>query len=179
MKTLVIVAHPSLEQSRANAALIQELNQYDNIDFHYLYGEYPDLNIDIEREQQLLIKYDRIVLQFPMYWYSTPPLFKKWLDEVWLYGWAFGSGGDHLKGKEFIVATTVGGRKQDYLSSGRFEFTVNEFLRPIEVTIKYTDAIYLPPFVSYDALEATDEQLKSEAAKYVEHIRASAESLMN
>lgn len=47
MKTLVIVAHPSLEQSRANHALIQELSLHDNIDIHNLYGEYPDGNIDI------------------------------------------------------------------------------------------------------------------------------------
>jgi len=179
MKTLVIVAHPSFEQSRANRTLIQELKQYDNIDVHYLYGEYPDLNIDIEREQQLLVKYDRIVLQFPLYWYSTPPIFKKWFDEVLTYGWAYGTGGDNLKGKEVVIATTAGGSQKDYLPSGHYEFTVNEFLRPLEVSIKYTKAIYLPPFVAYDAMEATDEQLKLEAQKYAAHIRASAETLIN
>ena len=50
MKILVIVAHPSMEQSRANRALIQELNQHENIDVHSLYGEYSDWNIDVERE---------------------------------------------------------------------------------------------------------------------------------
>ncbi|WP_409174071.1 NAD(P)H-dependent oxidoreductase [Brevibacillus fortis] len=179
MKILVIVAHPSMEQSRANRALIQELNLHENIDVHSLYGEYSDWNIDIEREQQLVTKYDRIVLQFPLFWYSTPPLLKKWFDDVLTYGWAYGSEGDHLKGKEFIVATTVGGSEQDYRSSGNFEFTVSEFLRPIQMTVQYTGAIYLPAFIVHDASEATDEQLKLEAHRYVEHIRASTEVLVS
>ncbi|MEK8130701.1 NAD(P)H-dependent oxidoreductase [Paenibacillus filicis] len=179
MKILVITAHPSLDQSRANRALIQELSLHDNIDVHNLYEEYPNWTIDIEREQQLLTKYDRIVLQFPLFWYSTPPLLKKWFDDVLAYGWAFGTGGDHLKGKEFIVATTAGGSEQDYRPSGKYGFMVNEFLRPLQVSVQYISALYLPPFVAYDAIEATDEQLNLEARKYAEHIRASAEALVD
>ncbi|MED4749827.1 NAD(P)H-dependent oxidoreductase [Brevibacillus choshinensis] len=178
MKTLVIVAHPSLEQSRANHALIQELSLHDNIDIHHLYGEYPDGNIDIEREQQLLDKYDRIVLQFPLFWYSTPPLLKKWFDDVLTYGWAFGSEGDHLKGKEFIVATTAGASERSYRSGGSNEYTISELMRPLELSVKYTGAIYLPAYVVYDTMEVADEQLKLEARKYTEHIRASAEKLI-
>ncbi|RXZ83790.1 general stress protein [Paenibacillaceae bacterium] len=179
MKTLVIIAHPSLEQSRANRALIQELSLHDNIDVHNLYREYPDWTIDIEREQQLLIKYDRIVLQFPLYWYSTPPLLKKWFDDVLTYGWAFGTEGNHLKGKEFIFAATAGASEQSYRSGGRNEYTISEFLKPYEVSVKYTGAVFLPAFVAYNTLEATDEQLKLDARKYVEHIRASEEVLVD
>ncbi|WP_042167629.1 NAD(P)H-dependent oxidoreductase [Paenibacillus gorillae] len=178
MKTLVIVTHPSLDQSRANRALIDELSQHNNIDVHNLYEEYPNLDINIEKEQQLLSQYDRVVLQFPLFWYSTPPLLKKWFDEVLTYGWAYGTGGDKLQGKEFIVAVTAGGSEHNYRSTGHYEFTINEFLRPLEISIKYTGAVYLPAFVIYDTLEATDDQLKSEALKYAEHIRASADVLV-
>jgi glutathione-regulated potassium-efflux system ancillary protein KefG len=178
MNILVIAAHPSLEESRANRALIQELRLHDNIKVHDLYGEYPNWTIDIEREQQLLLKYDRIVFQFPFYWYSTPPLLKKWFDEVLTYGWAYGTGGDHLKGKEFIVATTAGGSEQDYRSDGSYEFTISEFLRPIQVSIKYVDGVQLPTFVQYDTLESKDEQLNLEARRYLEHVHASAEALV-
>jgi len=179
MKILVIVAHPSLEESRANRALIQELGQHDSIDIHNLYGEYPDWTFDIEREQQLLTKYDRIVLQFPLFWYSTPPLLKKWLDEVLAYGWAFGSGGDHLKGKEFILAITAGASERGYRLGGKHQYTISEFMKPLQVSINYTDAVYLPAFVVYNTLEATDEELNLEAHKYVEHIRAAAEILVD
>ncbi|WP_028563610.1 NAD(P)H-dependent oxidoreductase [Paenibacillus pinihumi] len=179
MKTLVIVTHPFLKDSRANNALIQELNLHENIDVHNLHEEYPDWSIDIEKEQQLLVKYDRIVLQFPLYWYSAPPLLKKWFDEVLTYGWAFGSEGNHLKGKEFILATTAGASEQSYRSGGSNEYTISEFLRPFEVSIKYTSAVFLPAFVVYGTMEATDEQLKLDARKYVEHITASAEALVD
>ncbi|NEW09712.1 general stress protein [Paenibacillus sp. SYP-B3998] len=179
MKILVIVAHPSLEQSRANRALIQELSLDDNIDVHNLYGEYLDWTIDIDREQQLLTKYDRIVFQFPLFWYSTPPLLKKWFDDVLTHGWAHGTGGDHLKGKEFIMATTAGASERDYRSGGSNESTISEFLRPIQETVKYIGGVYLPDFVTYNAMEATDEELSLEARKYVEHIRASTKVLVN
>ena len=52
---------------------------------------------------------DRVVLQFPMYWYSTPALLKQWQDDVLLYGWAYGSTGTALHGKELLLAVSVGG----------------------------------------------------------------------
>ncbi len=81
----------------------------------------------------MLLQYDRVVFQFPFYWYSSPPLLKKWFDDVLTYGWAFGPGGDHLKGKEFIVATTTGGKESEYHSGGYNWFTISELLRPIQM----------------------------------------------
>ncbi len=118
LKIMVIIAHPQLNHSRANQTWILELKKHANIDVRDLYQEYPDWKIDREREQQLLLQYDRVVFQFPFYWYSSPPLLKKWFDDVLTYGWAFGPGGDHLKGKEFIVATTTGGTESGYRSGG-------------------------------------------------------------
>nr|WP_260506727.1 NAD(P)H-dependent oxidoreductase [Brevibacillus brevis] len=73
----------------------EELLQYPNdITIHEIYKEYPDWNIDVPREQQLLEAYDHVIFQFPLYWYSYPPLLKKWFDDVFAYGWAYGSNGD-------------------------------------------------------------------------------------
>lgn len=101
MKIMVIVAHPNLENSRANRALMQQAKQNTNgnVDIRDLYKEYPDWNIDIEREQQLILQYDRVVFQFPFYWYSCPPLLKKWFDDVLTFGWAFGPEGNSLRGR--------------------------------------------------------------------------------
>ncbi|WP_258875145.1 NAD(P)H-dependent oxidoreductase [Paenibacillus sp. VMFN-D1] len=49
---------------------------------YFLYKEYPNENIDFKHEQELLRSHDRIVFQFPLYGYSTPPLMKMWVDEV-------------------------------------------------------------------------------------------------
>lgn len=91
MKIITILAHPDFEASRANRALCLEL-QRSGMLIHDLYEAYPDWNIDVEHEQQLLLKHGRIILQFPLYWYSSPPLLKKWFDDVLMHGWAFGSG---------------------------------------------------------------------------------------
>ena len=89
MKALVVQAHPNIEESRVNKRWREELAKHPNdIEVHALYEEYPDWQIDVEREQRLLEAHALIVWQFPLYWYSCPPLLKKWLDDVFTYGWA-------------------------------------------------------------------------------------------
>jgi putative NADPH-quinone reductase len=87
MKTLVIVAHPNLNTSRVNKTWLEEVKKYpDKITVHDLYASYPDWRIDVQREQELAMQHERIIFQFPFYWYSSPPLLKKWLDDVLTYG---------------------------------------------------------------------------------------------
>lgn len=43
---------------------------------HELHQAYPDWQIDVAKEQQLIEAHDNIVLQFPIYWFSSPPLLK-------------------------------------------------------------------------------------------------------
>ncbi|ACT01692.1 NAD(P)H-dependent oxidoreductase [Paenibacillus sp. JDR-2] len=172
MKILVIVAHPELNNSRANKAFLQELNKHrENIHIHKLYELYPDWNIDTEKEQALLLQYDRIILQFPFYWYSCPPLLKKWFDDVMKPGWAYGLGGNRLAGKEFLIATTTGGTHKSYRSGGDNQFTISELLRPLERTITRCSGTYLPAFVCYDANASTEERLGQESQRYSEYIR--------
>ena len=37
--------------------------------------------------------HDVVIFQFPLFWYSTPPILKQWQDIVLEYGWAYGEGG--------------------------------------------------------------------------------------
>lgn len=76
MKILVLAVHPHMETSVVNKAWAEELSKHDNITVRDLYKEYPDEAIDVAKEQQLCEEYDRIVFQFPLYWYSSPPLLK-------------------------------------------------------------------------------------------------------
>ncbi len=179
MKIMVIAVHPNLNNSRANQALARELKDHTDIYFRDLYQEYPNWSINVEREQQLLLQYDRVVFQFPFYWYSYPPLLKKWFDDVLTFGWAFGPGGDHLKGKEFMVVTTTGGTERQYRSGGYNWFTISELLRPIQSTLTRCNGTYLPAFVTYNANEGTGEYLEQEAKKYAEHIQTSMSMLVH
>ncbi|MGG3640068.1 NAD(P)H-dependent oxidoreductase [Bacillus gobiensis] len=178
MKVLVIVAHPNLEESRANRSFMHEMSKHEEITVVNLYQKYPDWSIDIEQEQALLLKYDRIVFQFPFYWYSCPPLLKKWFDDVLTYGWAFGSQGDKLKGKEFIIATTAGGTEREFRAGGDNWFTISEYFRPIQATLWKCNGSFLPIFVTYNADAGSDEYISSEARKYVEHIQSSHKAMI-
>ncbi|OXM84806.1 NAD(P)H-dependent oxidoreductase [Paenibacillus rigui] len=179
MKTMVIIVHPDLQSSRVNQAFAKELSKHKDLCVRGLYEDYADWQIDVEKEQLLLLQYDRIVFQFPLYWYSCPPLLKKWFDDVLTYGWAFGPGADNLKGKQFIVATTAGGTEKAYRSGGDNGFTISELLKPIQATITKCNGIFLPAFVTYDANQGTEAYLAQEAARYTEHIQASMYALIH
>ncbi|WP_340003616.1 NAD(P)H-dependent oxidoreductase [Paenibacillus sp. FSL K6-0276] len=170
MKTLVIVAHSNLESSRANRRRVENVKKYSEITVHELYKAYPDWHIDTQREQQLLLEHDRIVFQFPLHWYSTPALLQKWLEDVLAFGWSYGPGGNSLAGKEFILAVTSGGAKEYYRPEGINLFTVEELLRPFQVTIHRSQGKYKLLDVLYGVKNLTDEELDRDAEAYASRI---------
>ena len=104
IKTVIIFAHPNLESgSIANKIIINQIKDKTDIKIRNLYQLYPDFKIDVVAEQKALTEADIIVFQYPFHWYSLPGLLKEWLDKVFLYGFAYGSGGNKLNGKEFLI----------------------------------------------------------------------------
>jgi putative NADPH-quinone reductase len=151
MKTLVIVAHPDIKNSIVNKRWIEELNKYpDRYVLHQLYQVYPDEKIDVLAEQKLVEQYSNIVFQFPYYWFNCPPLFKKWLDEVLTYGWAYGSkSGYKLLEKKIALAISLGADEHDYGLSEKYKHTLVELTRPFQLTFEYVKADYKPLFAYY------------------------------
>ncbi|MBO7743391.1 NAD(P)H-dependent oxidoreductase [Paenibacillus sp. MWE-103] len=170
MKIMVIITHPNMETSRVNKAWREELQKHGEITVHELYAAYPDEKIDVAREQQLIESHDRIIFQYPMYWYSTPPLLKKWFDEVLLYGWAYGSDASKTAGKEIGVAISTYGTEASYQSTGFNRFTLQELLRPVEALAHFISADYLPHFALSDTSNLTDERLAQSKKDYMQHI---------
>ncbi len=147
MRILILFAHPALEKSRLHRRLIHDLPDLPGLTFHDLYEEYPTFDIDVTREQALLTAHDLIILQHPMYWYSTPALLKQWQDLVLEHGWAYGSTGKALHGKRMLNLITSGGTEAAYQPQGYNRFTVRQFLAPIEQTARLCGMEYLPPYV--------------------------------
>ncbi|OME75902.1 general stress protein [Paenibacillus sp. FSL A5-0031] len=171
MKTLVIVTHPNIEASNWNKSWVEELKKHDDITIHELYKAYPDENIDVSREQQLIEAHDRIIFQYPLYWYSTPPLLKKWFDSVLLYGWAYGPDATKTKGKEIGVAISTYGTKESYQATGSNGLTLEEILSPIQALARFISATYLPHFSLNDTSDVTEERLAQGSIDYVQHIK--------
>lgn len=87
MKTLIIVSHPNIENSIVHKRWIDQLNKYLNLfTIHNIDQLYPDAVIDVKKEQELIEYHDALLLQFPIFWFNCPPLLKKWLDQVFIYG---------------------------------------------------------------------------------------------
>ncbi len=158
MKTLVVVAHPDIESSVINKAWLAELRKYPELyTVHELYNTYPDWQINVVQEQQLIEAHEKIVLQFPVYWFSSPPLLKKWLDDVLTYGWAYGSGsGYKMRDRKVALAVTAGITEQDYATTGRYKYSLDEILRPFEITTNYVNAQYGSYFAFYGTESASD-----------------------
>ena len=166
-KVLILFAHPRLEKSRTNKALLKHIPNAASITFHDLYEEYSDFNIDIEREKELLSQHDIIIWQHPFYWYSCPPLMKQWIDMVLEFGWAYGPGGNALENKIIFNVITTGGARDAYDPEGRNRFTIQELLRPFEQTAYLCKMIYLPPFLVQGTHRISDEDLMRYAEQYV------------
>ncbi|UCE03168.1 MAG: NAD(P)H-dependent oxidoreductase [Candidatus Latescibacterota bacterium] len=160
-KILVLFAHPALQKSRVNRALIRGLDVMDGVTFHDLYERYPRLEIDVRHEQELLLQHDIVVLQHPFYWYSTPAILKEYQDLVLEHGWAYGREGRALRGKILLNALTAGGSEEVYCAQGRNRYTVRRLLAPIEQTASLCGMRYLAPFVVHGthALDAAEIEL--------------------
>ncbi|WP_248924102.1 NAD(P)H-dependent oxidoreductase [Paenibacillus hamazuiensis] len=184
MKTLVIVTHPSMETSVINKRWAEELRKYpEKYTVHELHKVYPDGIIDVEKEQKLIEAHGNLVLQFPIFWFNCPPLLKKWLDEVFTYGWAYGSnGGDKLKNRKVALGVSAGITKGNYSAAGRYRYTLEQILVPFETTFLYCKADYRSFFAFYGTEnepgenvpgaenEAPASQLEQSALNYLKFI---------
>ncbi len=146
-RVLVLFAHPALEKSRVHSRLVEAVPEHPALTFHDLYELYPRLDIDVRRQQELLVAHDVVVFQFPFYWYSTPPMLKQWQDLVLEHGWAYGSEGTALRDKALLCAISTGGRAQTYGPGGYNRFSVRQLLAPIEQTARLCGMRFLPPWL--------------------------------
>jgi len=169
---LINYGHRRPDESRFNARLAEAVRDLPGVTFNDLGRRYPDMIIDGERERQLLLTHNVVVLQFPFYWYHTPAILKEWQDEVLAFGFAYGPGGDKLRGKKLMVAMTTGGPDEAYQHGGYNRYTFEELLLPLHATANLTGMEWLPPFISAGVLRQTPEQSAADARAYRERITA-------
>ncbi|HEY6506209.1 MAG TPA: NAD(P)H-dependent oxidoreductase [Chitinophagaceae bacterium] len=165
-KLLILFAHPALEKSKVHARLIRHVNQIEGVTFHDLYEAYPDFDIDVRKEQELLVKHDIIIWQHPFYWYSSPAIIKQWEDLVLEHGWAYGSQGNKLAGKKVLNAITTAGSRDAYSVGGRNRFTIPQLLAPFDQTAYLCKMQYLPPYVLHSTHRYTKADIDMFAVQY-------------
>ncbi len=152
-RVLIQLAHPVLERSRVNRHLLEAVQGLEGVTTNDLYEVYPDLAIDVKREQQLLDDHAVIIFQHPFYWYTGPAILKEWQDLVLEHGWAYGQNGEHLVGKITLNAISAGAAKTAYAADGYNRFTIRQLLTPWQQTAHLCGMRFLAPFVTFGALQ--------------------------
>jgi NAD(P)H dehydrogenase (quinone) len=116
----------------------------------YANGSLPD---DIRVEVENVLWADLLVLNFPIFWFSTPAILKGWIDRVFLSGPLYGGlrfydrGG--LRGKQAWVTCTLGGQPHMFGNGavhGHIDLLLSHLLRG---TLGYVGYEVLEPFFGY------------------------------
>lgn len=170
MKTLVIISHPEIMESGSQQYLLSSIPENKDITVHHLESIYPDFNIDVKKEQNLLKEYDRIVFQFPFYWYSAPALLKKWQDDVLADGFAYGKKGKALVGKEFGLVISIGVRKEEYQPGGREGFSIDELMKPFQAMALKTGMEFLKMLPIFQFSYLTENQKMNLLIRYQQYL---------
>lgn len=121
MKTLIISSHPAYEQSLSQRFLTESA-QLEEVDFYLIDKEET---IDFPRVMQKINDAQRIILQFPLYWYSVPAKMKLWIDTIW------SQAKENLWGKELGFAVSTGVAAKEFQLGGKEKHTLTETLRPL------------------------------------------------
>ena len=166
-KIVILVFHPVMHKSRVNKVLLYAVEKLEGVSIRYIYDLYPDYQIDIKAEQEVLLNHDIIVWQHPLYWYSSPSLLKEWIDLVLEHGFAYGKSGRALEGKSVLSAITSGGRRDAYGSEKGLKFSIRDLLAPFEQTVCLCRMRYLSPFVTHGTHLLKSDQIEKAAEDYV------------
>ncbi|WP_332692799.1 NAD(P)H-dependent oxidoreductase [Bosea sp. (in: a-proteobacteria)] len=166
--TLILLFHPSYESSRANRALAEAAAALPGTCIADMQALYPDGSIDTGVEAARLLAAKRIILQFPVQWYSTPPLLKAWQDAVLtrMFYVAYESEGRRLAGKPLLVAATAGNVPEAYVPGGANRFPLSDLLRPLEATAHRCGLAWQEPFLVYGSRKADEEALAAVGTHY-------------
>ena len=179
-RLLVYYAHPGERFSHVNIRMKQAAEAMEDITFVDLYREYPRFNINVTREQDRLKEHDIILFQFPFFWYSTPSIIKEWQDLVLEHGFAYGAGGDALKGKMMMLAVTAAGPVEAYDTEGYNHFPVRMFLSPLEQTARLCKMSFAAPYFLFSSLRAPGEgQVEPHVEGYERLLRALCEDRLD
>lgn len=151
--TLVLMFHPDLSRSRANTSLSRAAAALEGVTVVDVRSHYPDGRIDADAEAARLLSAERIVLQFPVQWYSTPPQLKAWQDVVLtrMFYMNYQTEGRLLEGRPLLVAATAGNKASTYAETGANLVPLEALLSPLRVTAHRCGLRWTEPFLLYEA----------------------------
>lgn len=170
--TLILSFHPDLSESRANRLMLEEMKDVQGVTVVDLYGVYPSDQVDTALEVQRLLSAKRLVLQFPVQWYSTPALLKTWQDIVLtqMYYITYETQGRRLEGMPIMIVATAGNTPEAYSKTGSNLFSLEELLQPLRAMAHRCQWVWSDPFLVYRANQLSGAELEVIASQYRAHV---------
>ena len=174
-KVLLILSHPNYTKSFANKTIVEKIKTLiPDIEIDHIDELYPDEKIDIKAEQEKLLRNDIIIFQFPMYCQNRPHFLSKWFEDVYQYGFVYGSNGCKLKDKRIIVSMTLGNTENFFQG----EFSLDKLVSPFKASAAYTHQKFLG-FIFTDKIvrniRELPEQMKEKTIMLEKHAEKLAE----
>jgi len=165
---IVLVAHPDLSKSTANAALAKAASEVDGVQVVNI----ADFPVTPETYKEIVNRAQTIVFQFPIYWMSAPYIMKQWTDIVFM---AFAGEENIVKDKHFMVCCTTGSPEDAYQHGARNKYTIEEYLRPYEGQANHAQMTWEKPLTVFGQipnggnveLEKGCQEYKSRLQSYV------------
>jgi len=145
MTTLVLVSHPQLADSTSQQFLKESLPS-QNVIWEHIEGQ---AKLDVAQEQAQLRQADRIILQFPLYWYAAPAGLKAWEDTVLTRTFVYGDHRYPLAGKELGIVVTTGMPEPAFQRGGAEGLTLDAALAPLAALAQRAKLTWLPIFPIY------------------------------
>lgn len=171
--TLVLLFHPFLTRSKANAALIRAATSVAGVEVVDMYALYADGPVNVDVEVQRLLDARRVVLQFPIQWYAPPALLQSWKDAVLtrMFYMAFEREGQHFSGTPLLVAATAGNTQAAYAPDGVNLFPLADMLHPLRATANRCGLPWAEPWLVYEANKLDSTALQQQGMRYAEYLR--------
>lgn len=157
-ETIVYIAHPDSGSSSSQQFLQSSGQALSQATFVDLQAEYDiDQSFSVEEEQARLLNYDRIILQFPLYWYQAPAILKVWIDRVFEESRINNNFVDKMTGKELGLVVVAGVKEEHFQVGGREGVTISDLLSPYQALANYFQMTYLMPFKLHQFDTLTEE----------------------
>ena len=180
MKNVLIInarqVYPGFASGRLNDTMVDVLkHDMERRGYRVKLTDIED-GYDIEDEVDKHVWADLIILQSPVYWFGTPWIYKKYVDEVFTAGLVeqrllvddgrsrqdprkqYGTGGK-MQGKQYMLSLTWNAPEESFGDPGQVLFrgkTVDDVFVSNTANYRFCGAEILPSFSCHDVVKQAD-----------------------
>jgi NAD(P)H dehydrogenase (quinone) len=148
--------------------------QYDREQKHA--SAHQAFTSDIQVEIDKLRECDMLILQFPLWWFSTPAILKGWIDRVFVNGLVYGSGrrfdAGGMKGRRAMVSVTTACYPDMVEPDGLLAHLDINLWHLQHGTLAYAGFDVLPPFAAWSIHYTTPQKRAEYLETYAQRLRA-------